>query len=244
VLAECVDQVAVVLPFEVAGLEQAGVRASFVGHPLLDLEAETIDRDAFASRCGLDPTRPLLALLPGSRRQEVVRHIPLFVDAARRVARPLPEVQAVIGRARALPTELYEGVDVPVVDDVPALLAHADAALLKSGTVTLEAALARVPSVVAYRTSALTWSVARRVVRVDHVALPNLIVARRVVPELLQDAATPEALAAALIPLLDRASPERARQLEAFDRVRDALGGPGATSRVAALALSLLDARA
>lgn len=242
-LAACADRVASVLPFEISVLERAGVRATFVGHPLLDLVRDPPDRSTFAARWGLLPERPILALLPGSRRQEVARHLSLFLDAAERVSRVRPDVQPVIGRAGALPAELYAGAGVPIVDDAPALLAHAAAALLKSGTVTLEAALAGVPSVVAYRTSPLTWAVARRLLRVEHVSLPNLVLGRRAVPELLQERATPVALSEALVPLLDTAGPERAAQLESLGRVREALGAEGATTRVVDMAERLLEDR-
>jgi lipid-A-disaccharide synthase len=243
-LAECADRVAVVLPFELAVLEPYGVRATFVGHPLLDRPDEVPCREAFCERWGLETDRPLLALLPGSRLQELERHLRLFVAAAKVARAARPEVLPVVGRAPGLRHELYRSVPFPVVDDVRGLLVHAQAALLKSGTVTLEAALERTPSVVAYRTSALSWVLARRLVRVEHVALPNLVLGERVYPEHLQDTATPVALAASLAPLLDPGSPARAAQVAALARVGGALGAPGVAGRVADLALELLEARA
>ena len=242
-LAEHTDEVAVVLPFEAEYLTARGVTATFVGHPLLERADAVAERDAFCARWGLDEMRPLLALLPGSRRQELARHLGLFAEAAERVRAERPEVQPVVGRAAALPAELFDGSSVPVVDDVRGLLRHARAALLKSGTVTLEAALEGTPGVVAYRTSPLTWAIAQRLLRVEHVSLPNLVVGERVMPELLQHEATPEALALRLLPLLAAESPERCRQLEGMARVRAALGTSGATRRVADLALALMDRR-
>jgi lipid-A-disaccharide synthase len=242
-LAKCAERVACVLPFEPEILKGYGVRAEFVGHPLLDRPDDVAEATAFRSRWGLDPERPLLALLPGSRRQEIERHLDLFVAAAERVQVARPGVQPVLGRASALPRELFVGTPYPIVDDVRALLRHARAALLKSGTVTLEAALEGTPSVVTYRTSFLTWMLAKALLRVEHVALPNLIAGERVMPELLQGGATPDALAGELLPLLDDGSPERRRQLEGLARIRPALGMPGATSRVASLALELAERR-
>ncbi|HET9948352.1 MAG TPA: lipid-A-disaccharide synthase, partial [Longimicrobiales bacterium] len=186
------DEVAVVLPFEEAFLRERGVRATFVGHPLLDPPREApCPEDAFRRRWGLDPERPLLALLPGSRRQEIGRHLRLFEEAAHAVREALPDVLPVLARAPSLSRAAYAGAAFPVVDDARALLRHARAALVKSGTATLEAALERTPMVVAYRTSAATWALARRLVRVEHVSLPNLVAGEGVVPEHVQADATP-----------------------------------------------------
>lgn len=237
-LAEVADRVAAILPFEPDFLGGFGVRATFVGHPLLDV-GEGSTREVFCARWGLDATRPLLALFPGSRSQELRRHLRLFAETARLVTESRPEVLPVIARVSGLDRAAYEREHLPVVDEGCDLLRHARAALVKSGTGALEAALSGTPTVVAYRTSPATWAVARRVVRVPHVALPNLIANARVVPEHLQDEATPALLAADLLPLLDD-GPERARQLDAFTGIRAALGSPGVAGRVSDLAVELL----
>ena len=239
-LARVADRVAVILPFEVDFLARFGVRATFVGHPLMDLEPEaTPDRAELCRRWGIDAGRNVLALLPGSRVQEIRSHLALFAEAAKRVQGSRPDVLPVIARAPTLARDAFERLGLPVVDDARALLGISRAGVIKSGTATLEGALAGAPMVVAYRTSAVTWALARRLVRVEHVGLPNLIAGERIVPERLQAEATAERLAADVLGLLDE-GPARARQLDGFACVRSRLGGAGATRRVADLALELL----
>jgi lipid-A-disaccharide synthase len=225
--------VAVILPFEEAGLVRHGVAARYVGHPLLDRADDVPSREEFTSRWGLDPTRPILALLPGSRVQEVDRHLSIFREVALRVTQERPDVLPVFSRASWLSALPFHDTGFPTVGDMRALLRYASAALVKSGTSTLEAALEGTPFAVAYRTSPLTARVARHVLNVDYIALPNLVADREVVPEFLQERVTPELLAPVLLELLDEHSDRRRRQLDGLAEVRQRLGGGGAAERVA-----------
>ena len=240
-LAQSADHIAVILPFETEIFERVGAAVTFVGHPLLEEEVSEPDREAFCRRWGLDPDGPILAIFPGSRSQELRRHLSVFLDAGRLVMADNPRLQLVLARASSIRPSSLSGLEVPVVDDGRSLLAHARAALVKSGTSTIEASLRGTPFVTAYRTHPLTFFLARRLVRVDRVALANLVVGKEVVPEVLQDEMTPERLAELLSPLLDLESSVRATMVGEFAGVRTALGQPGASLRVAQLAGDLLE---
>jgi len=238
-LARTVTAAAVILPFEEQLLREHGVRATFVGHPLLDLTADLPERDEARRQIGADVIAPLLVLFPGSRRQEVARHLGPFVEAARTLQQRHPNLQVVVSAAP------HVGIDravcpFPIVRSASfTLLRAADAALCKSGTTTLEAAVALCPMVVAYRTDALTYALARRLVKIPFIGLVNVLAGREIAREFVQGALEPLAVADALEPLLDHHSPARAAMVGELRAVRESLGAPGAARRVAAMALDL-----
>ena len=239
-LAAYTNHLALILPFEAEALIRAGANATFVGHPLLETPASEPDRSTFCRRWGLDARRPILALLPGSRPQELCRHLSLFLEAGRLVQDRGGDVQLVLARASSISPSAFPAVDIPVIDDARSLLAHSASALVKSGTATLEAALEGTPCVTAYRTHPVTFALARRLLRVDRIALPNLIAGRDVMPEVLQNQATPDRLADLLLTLLAPDSTDRAEMITGFRGIRAELGEPGASARVAELAADLV----
>jgi lipid-A-disaccharide synthase len=247
-IAARVDRLAVIFPFEPAVYAGSGLAVDFVGHPLLDRLAplaSAADRAAARRALGLDATRPLALLLPGSRRNEVKRTLPLQLAAAAALHARDPRVGFVVAVApsiaKATIDEALASVQLPSLLDLSVIegrtheaIRAVDVALAKPGTVTLEIALLGTPLVVTTRVNRLTAFLIRRLVRVSSFTMPNLIAGRAVVPEFLQEDADPGRIAEALLGLL--AGPARETQLLALASLREALGGGGAAARAAAIA--------
>ncbi|MCU0984066.1 MAG: lipid-A-disaccharide synthase [Acetobacteraceae bacterium] len=228
-IARVVDRLLCLLPFEPAFFQGAGLDACFVGHPILE-GAVPGDGAAFRTRHGLGEDRRILAVMPGSRGGELARHLPIFGEAIARLRRDLPGLAPVaLSLPRHAPRIGAAWPDVPLITadgDKRDALAAASAALVKSGTSSLEVALAGVPQVVAYRVNPLTAAIVRRIVKVRHASLVNILASSPEIPELLQENCTGETLAAALLPLL--ADPAAAAaQHRAYAEARAALSPPG-----------------
>jgi lipid-A-disaccharide synthase len=258
-IQEIADRVLVIFPFEEAIYRTGGVPVTFVGHPLVEL-AQPVDRKAFLTRLRLSPDCPTVAILPGSRPNEVNRILPVLVAAIGLIRPRVTDVQFVIARAPGLPDRLFDarsrprlqftdalgpgehapGDGIAVVEgETDAVLSSADIALTASGTATVQSALHDTPMVIVYRVSAITYRLARRLVTVDTFGMVNIIAGEKIVPELIQDALTPEAVAAEAVSMLtDPARHARIRQ--GLARVRQRLGGPGASRRAAEAILAVL----
>jgi lipid-A-disaccharide synthase len=243
-----VDRVLVIFPFEPAIYEQAGIPVEFVGHPLVELITTLSDRAAFLATQGLDPSAPTVAILPGSRHNEVASTLPDLLDAARRLASNINGVQFVVARAPGLDDGLFAstqsaGVPLAVVgEQTDAVLACADVVVTASGTATVQTALHGKPMVIVYRLSPLTYRLGRRFVKVDTFGMVNLIAGRRIVPELIQDDFTPGRVAGALYRLLTDTALAETTRADLAD-VRKRLGGAGASARAAAAVLDVARAR-
>ncbi len=239
-----IERVLVIFPFEEKFYRDAGVPVDFVGHPLVDSVRATMTRAEFATQHGLDPRRPIVALLPGSRPKEVGYNLPGILEACRRLARDLAP-QFVIAVASGLPAArfeglAFEGLKVKRVEGATYdALAAADCAIISSGTATVEAALLGVPMVVVYRVSRITASIARHLVHTPFFGMVNLIAGRRVVPELIQDDFTAEALERETRHLL-ASSEGREAMKQALAAVRCQLGSGGAIERAAEIISGML----
>lgn len=236
-MARAVDALAVILPFEPAFFASVGIQAEFVGHPLAEVPRPA--RAAARTALGLSPAERVLALCPGSRRGELARLWPRFREAALGLL-AAGRCDRVVVAATSHGSYPGAGAIELARESAPLVLAAADAGLVKSGTTTLEAALAGLPMVVAYRVHPLTGWMARRLLRVRHIGLVNLVAGREVVPELVQGAASPTALAEAVAPLLEPDSEAARRQRADLAEVGARLGGPGTARQVARIAARLL----
>ncbi len=245
-IKKLVDMMAVVFPFEVPFYEQAGVPVRFVGHPLVDEVTSRLSHEQAEQEFGLDPSRPVLGLFPGSRRSEIKRLLPIVLESAALIHRQRPDVQFILPRASTLSEEFLTPYLATTYLDIRVIpgrsydvMRACDAIVSASGTATLEIALMQVPLVVIYKIASLSYRIMSRMIKVDHIALCNIVAGERVAPELIQHDATPDKISQAALELLNdnaRADAMRERQLA----VRERLGGSGGSKHVAELALELL----
>jgi len=245
-MKEYVDRVLVIFPFEEELYRRAGVSVQFVGHPLVDLAHSGQDRAAFLHERGLRPDAPTVALLPGSRRNELDRIVPVVTKALPLIRARVPGVQFVVACAPNMPDALFaplvngqaDGNLVLVRDRSDDVLASSDVVITASGTATIQCVLHELPMVVVYKVSPLTYRLGKPFVRVDTFAMPNLVAGHRIVPELIQAEFTPERTADEAVSLLtDRA--RHAAMRAALSQVRQQLGPPGASARAAEAVLEV-----
>lgn len=240
-----VDHVVAILPFEEPLYKNAGVRCTFVGNPLLDEVAPTYDRDALRRQFGLTDDGPVIGLFPGSRKAELLEHVPLLLETVKRLVERHPTMQFVLAQASSVQdrflADLLKSSPVPIKvfrNVASEVMAASDLLVVKSGTSTLQAAVVGTPMILFYRApSWITYRLARLLIRVPWIGLANLVAGRGIVPELIHDEATPERLAQETVRLLtDRRAYDEMKV--ALRSVREALGTPGASHRAAETVLA------
>ncbi len=244
-IAEYVDMMAVILPFEEKLYQEAGIPVEFVGHPLTEQVTTCLSTHEALTRFGLEPNRPVIGLLPGSRRAEIKYHLDLLLEAARMMWVARPELQFILPVAPSVDRRSLEaGIsksEVPVklvFEQRYDLMRLASVVICASGTVTLEAALLGTPMVVIYRFNWFTYLMGRLLVDVQYISLVNILAEKQVVTELIQKQAHPSRIASEALSLLE--DNQRRKVIEAdFISIRKKLGPSGASTRVAELALAL-----
>lgn len=241
-VAKLVTKIASIFPFEYDVYKEAGADVEFVGHPLIDIVKPELDRKQALDFVGKQSGRRLILLLPGSRLMEIQKMLPTLLDAAKLISEKEPDIDFAMPRASTIPKEMLEGMieksslKVKIVEGhIYDVMSVADLALATSGTVTLEAALCGLGCVIVYKTSPISAFIARRVINIPDIGLPNIVAGRHILPELLQEDFTPEKTAQEALHLLE---PERNAQMKQdLEYVRERLGAPGAVNRVAELVL-------
>ncbi len=242
-----VDRMAVILPFEEAFYAQAGYDVTFVGHPLLDVVKCSATRPEIMARLKLRDKHPVIALLPGSREKEVKGLLPTMLEAAALLVRDFADAQFVLPLAETIDPLMVDRIrqnyTVPVTvvtNRIYDTIAIADAAMVTSGTATLETALLEVPMVIVYKISPFTAAIGRRIIHLEHIGLVNIIAGQTIVPELIQEDVTASRLAGEIRTILLDKSKFNAMRRELAD-LRAKLGKKGASQRTAELAVALLN---
>ena len=243
-VAKIVDKVACIFPFEYDVYKEAGAPVEFVGHPLVDIVKPRMTREEAMAFAGKEEGKKLILLMPGSRLMEIEKMLPTLLEAAKLIKKQLPEVGFVMPRAGTIPVSLLEekiqasDLEVKITEgNNYDLFSVADLALATSGTVTLEAALCGLGSVIVYKTNPVTYFIAKLVVNIPHIGLPNIVAAKSVLPELIQNDFTPAKVAQEALVLLE--SERNAKMKEDLAYVKERLGKPGAVGRVAELVLKI-----
>jgi len=240
----------VFFPFEHKMYQKAGVNAVHVGHPMLDIVRLTMSKQEVFEKFGFDHAKKLIGLLPGSRKPEIIRHLPVMLEACERMMAEVPNrFQFVIPRSSTVPSELLQkyverySVPVRVMDQYRYNIRSAlDFAIVKSGTSTLETAILLTPMVIIYKVSFLTWLIAKTLIQIPWIGLVNIVAGARVVPELVQDEATGANVSRAVLDILN--DPEQLENMIfQLTQVKESLGRPGASRRAALCVMEILSGR-
>jgi lipid-A-disaccharide synthase len=247
-IAQRVDKMAVILPFEKKFYErmEPGMEVEYVGHPLMDFIPQSLNKDKIRDSIGLRDEYPVIGLLPGSRDQEIKNLLPEMIGTVEILSKDYYNLKCVLPIAPTISPDLIREItgnlspDITFFhDNIYSALSICDIALVASGTATLETAIMGVPMVIAYRISPVSYRIAKWVVNVRYVGLVNLVAGEEIVPELIQNKVTPQALAEECLDILGNEE-KRSEMIKRLKHVRDSLGTPGASIRTARIALGMI----
>ena len=238
-VAETVEKVAAIFPFEVDVYSEAGANVTFVGHPLLDIVKTTMSKTQAYEYFGASPEQPLVILLPGSRKQEIVNLLPVMLEAAVKIREEVPNCQFFLPVASTISREMLQNIlreyNIPVIlteKYTYDLMNIAHMAIAASGTVTLEAAILKLPTVVIYKLATLTYLIGKMIIKIPYISLPNIIAGRKIVPELVQYDVSADNITREAIPILTEPN-VRNKMLTDLAEMCQKLGPTGAVERVA-----------
>ena len=238
-VAETVQKVAAIFPFEAEVYVEAGANVTFVGHPLLDIVKTTMNQEETREYFAASANSPVVLLLPGSRQQEITNLLPVMLEAGEKIVAQLPHCQFFLPVASTISQEMIQNIisryKVNVIltkDRTYDLMNIATVAIAASGTVTLEASLLKLPTIIIYKTATLTYFLGKILVKIPYISLPNIIAGRKIVPELLQYAVTADNIANEAMPVLTTPAIHKAVVTD-LEEVRRKLGAEGAVRRVA-----------
>lgn len=244
-VAETVERVAAIFPFEADIYRRAGANVTFVGHPLLDIVKPSMTKQQAFEYFSLNPAQPVVLLMPGSRRQEVTSLLKTLLAAGELIAQEIPRCQFVLPVASTISREmLQECIDQSTItvqliyENTYDLMNISSVALAASGTATLETSLLQLPTVIIYKVNFLTYFLGKLLVKIPHIGLPNIVAGRLVVPELLQQQVNAKNIAAHALRLMTEQS-ARQRTLTDLQEVREKLGSPGAVKKVAQVIMQI-----
>jgi lipid-A-disaccharide synthase len=245
-MRQFIKRIFVIFPFEAAFYEEQGIPVTFAGHPVVEKDFALGTRDEFFEAHDLDPDRPLIAVLPGSRRNEMERHTAPLIESIKRLTKQRPTLQFLIAGLSSLDPDYYEPFSHfdnlrIIMDDPYPMMAHADVALVASGTATLETAYLNTPLIVFYKIAPLSYVIGKLLVDIEHLAMPNLIVGERAIPELIQGDATPANITRETLRLLDDPA-ARKTMLAKLEKLQALLGEPGCAEVIAGEILQELEA--
>lgn len=248
-VANLVNKVAAIFPFEAEVYRNAGADVTFVGHPLVDIVKPSMSREEAFRYFHASPDKPVVLLMPGSRHQEICNLLPVMLEACREVTAQLPDCQIFLPVASTISQEMLQtmidgyAMNITLTTDKTYdLMGIADVAIAASGTATLETSLMGVPTVIIYKMAALTYLLGKLLVKIPNIGLPNIVAGRRIVPELLQDEANPRTIATETLTLLTDKT-VRDRVMADLAEVKEKLGQTGAVHRVAEVILEVAKAR-